>query len=155
MVVPPLSSPSPLPHPKPQTSLGFGERGRKSKNPEGGSLEGGGPEAERPNPEKVGVQRGGCEGPKFRAFFPAPVANFVLSSLSGGLVRGIVAAVQGRGPPKVPVSASLGSFCEAQERYVVTYDAPLPRITRAILDCSHVTGTDVRPSQVPCNKTCH
>ena len=44
-------------------------------------------------------------------FFPSPAANFILSSLSGGSSRGIVAAVRGHGPPTVCVWASQGSFC--------------------------------------------
>ena len=43
--------------------------------------------------------------------FPSPVVNFVLSSPSWRSFRGIVAAVQGHGPTKSRVWASLGSLC--------------------------------------------
>ena len=45
-------------------------------------------------------------------FFPSPAANFALSALSGGIFRGMVAAVQGC-VPKLHDWASLGSFCAA------------------------------------------
>ena len=68
---------------------------------EGGCLDGGG--AWSGEPGRWGAQN--------FALFPSPIANFVIPSLSGGLFRGIEAAVLGHGTPKVCVSASLGSFC--------------------------------------------
>ena len=64
--------------------------------------------------EGVGARRGGGPegwgpGPKFRAFFVSPARNFILSSLSGGSSRGIVAAVQGMPHPKC--GFLLVSFC--------------------------------------------
>ena len=80
--------------------------GPEEWGPRGWGLEGGGGEGWGPNPEKVGgpggewARRAGVpeDGePKISRFFPSPVGNFVLSSLSGGLFRGIVAAVQFHG----------------------------------------------------------
>ena len=65
------------------------------------------PEGCGPKPRKKWRPEGWV--PQNSLFFPSPTAKFVLSSLSGSS-RGIVAAVRGRGPRKVRVWASLGSF---------------------------------------------
>ena len=67
-------------------------------------------------PEGEGTERwsvGGAKGgrPKISRFFSFAAAIFVLSSLSGESLRGIVAAVQGLGLPKVRVWAPQRSFC--------------------------------------------
>ena len=92
------------------------EEGRDPK-PEKVKTRGGGARRERGSkprkswcPERGVPGLWGPEGPTFRVFFPSPVANFVLSSLSGSLFHRSVAAVQSHGPPKVRVSASLGSL---------------------------------------------
>ena len=57
-----------------------------------------------------------CWRPKISLFFPSPVENVVLSSLTGGLFCGIVVTVQGHAPPRGHVWASLGVFlCRACE----------------------------------------
>ena len=63
------------------------------------------PACAKVGPEGWGPEGWGPEGwrPKFRAFFPSPATIFFLSSLSWRSFRGILAAVQGRGPPKVRV----------------------------------------------------
>ena len=59
---------------------------------------------------RVGPRRVG--GPKISRFFTLSRRKFCsFFPLSGGLFRGIVAAVQGHGPPKVRVSACPWSFC--------------------------------------------
>ena len=68
----------------------------------GGVFEGWGPEGW--GPRRVG-------GPKFRASFSLSRGNFILSFLSEGSSRGIVAVVQGHGPPKMRVSVGV-ILCE-------------------------------------------
>ena len=76
------------------------ERGRGGEEGRRGATGGG---------NKGGRPKG---GPTFRAFFP-PTANFVLSSLSlWGSSRGIVAAVQGHGPPKMTCRLLLAFFTD-------------------------------------------
>ena len=90
--------------------------GAEGWGPKFGGFKGGGPNQQKDGgPQggglKCGARRVGArtvEGPKFRAFFFPLFGSF---SLSLGFSRGIVAAVQGHGPPMVPVCASLGSFC--------------------------------------------
>ena len=71
--------------------------GQKVRSPKGGGLKGGGPQGGEPN-----ISR-------FLSFFSCKYRSFV--SLWGS-PRELVAAVRGRGPPKVRVWAALGSFCE-------------------------------------------
>ena len=60
--------------------------------------------------ERLPLDRSSTGPPKISRIFSSPTANFVLSSFCGSF-RGLVAAVQGHGPPKARVRASLGSFC--------------------------------------------
>ena len=71
---------------------------------------------EAPNPEKVGAWRVGARrvgSSKFCLIFSLTRRTFRSFFSIWGLVRGIVAAVQGHGPPRVRVSASRGHFVRA------------------------------------------
>ena len=77
-----------------------------------------------PNPEKVGPKGLGARrgwGPKISRFFFSlpPEVSFFLLSL-GGSSRGIVAAVQGHGPPKMRVSVGV-ILCEPRRPSGLTF----------------------------------
>ena len=80
----------------------------------GGNLEsGGGRRSGGQNPEKVGPEGLGPEGraQNFALFFLSPAGNFILSSLSGGSSRGILAVFEAPGRSNVHVGV-LRLSCE-------------------------------------------
>ena len=79
-----------------------------------------------PRTDRLALDRPSAGPPKFR-FFPSPVANFVLSSLFGGLFGEMCKAV---GHPK----CALGSFCEKKpasllKSAILTYSVCLALVT--------------------------
>ena len=73
------------------------------------------PACAKVGPRRVGPRRVRPRrvAPEISRFFPSPATIFFLSSLSWRSFRGILTAVQGRGPPKVRVWVLWGHFVRA------------------------------------------
>ena len=89
---------------------------RRVRAPKGGGFEGWRPQ--RVGPRRLRPKGCGGWGPKggkpkiSRSFFPSLAPNFDLFYFFLGSSRRIVVPVQGHGPLKLCVWASLGSFCQ-------------------------------------------